>query len=247
MPEEKTIYFISDLHLGFPDEESSRQREKKIVQWLTQIQANCDELFLVGDVFDFWHEWKYVVPKGYNRFLGKLAEFTDAGITVHFFTGNHDIWAYDYLSSEIGLKIHKTALKMERQSRQIYIAHGDGLGPGDWNYKLLKKIFTSSMLQWLFARLHPNFAMSFGLSWSRSSRNREKYLPFLEENEWLIQHSRAVLLSEHFDYFIYGHRHVPSFYTLNEKSVYINLGQWINQFHFGLMQNGKITLEKAEI
>jgi UDP-2,3-diacylglucosamine hydrolase len=243
---DKKIYFISDLHLGYPTDAMSREREKKIVQWLKSIQADCGELFLVGDIFDFWHEWRYVVPKGFVRFLATIAEFADSGIPVHFFTGNHDIWSYRYMKDEIGAEIYTHPQIFERQGKQLYIAHGDGLGPGDWSYRLLKSIFTNKILQFFFARLHPNASMWFGQKWSRGNRYREKLLPFLGENEWLIQYSRDYLTkNSKINYFIYGHRHVPSYYPLNEQSVYINLGQWINQFNYGVMADGEMQLLRA--
>jgi len=246
MPKDKKIYFISDLHLGYPNDKISLDREKQIVKWLESIKPDCEQLFLVGDVFDFWHEWKYVVPKGFTRFLAKIAEFTDAGIPVHFFTGNHDIWAYSYLSDELNVKIYREPQIFELKNKKLYIAHGDGLGPGDWQYRILKKIFTSKVLQWFFARIHPNLAMFFGISWSRSNKYREKQLPFQGENEWLIQYSREILKRDQsIDYLIYGHRHVPAFYGLENEAVYVNLGQWINQFNYGVLDEKELKLEKA--
>ena len=244
MPEKK-IFFISDLHLGYPNDTDSLEREKRIVAWLDSIKADCEELFLVGDIFDFWHEWRHVVPKGFTRFLGKIAEFTDAGISVIFFTGNHDIWAYNYLKDELNVKIYRKPQFVERQGVKLYIAHGDGIGPGDYSYRILKGIFSNKLLQWFFARLHPNLAMWFGITWSRSNRYREKHLPFLGEDEWLIQHSRNILKRNKIDYFVYGHRHVPSFYPLDDNSAYVNLGQWINQFNYGQLSEGKFELLKA--
>ena len=244
MPEKK-IFFISDLHLGYPNDKESLESEKRIVAWLDSIKADCEELFLVGDIFDFWHEWRHVVPKGFTRFLGKIAEFTDAGISVIFFTGNHDIWAYNYLKDELNVKIYRKPQFIERQGVKLYIAHGDGIGPGDYSYRILKGIFSNKLLQWFFARLHPNLAMWFGITWSRSNRYREKHLPFLGEDEWLIKHSRNILKRNKIDYFVYGHRHVPSFYPLDDNSAYVNLGQWINQFNYGQLSEGKFELLKA--
>ncbi len=242
----KNIYFISDLHLGYPDDETSRKREKKIVGWLESIKNDCEQLFLVGDVFDFWHEWKYVIPKGFTRFLGKLAEFSDSGIPIHFFTGNHDIWTYSYLKDELNIQIYRKPELFEFSGKKFYIAHGDGLGPFDWQYKILKKIFTSRFLQWCFARLHPNFSMFFGLGWSRANKYREKKLKFQAEKEWLLLYSRELLKQQpEINYFIYGHRHVPVFYPLNNEATFINLGQWISQFNYGIFDGQKMKLEKA--
>ena len=158
----KKIYFASDFHLGAPNYKDSISREKKIVEWLSEIQVDASELYLVGDVFDFWFEWKHAVPKGYVRILGKLAEMCDQGIPIHFFTGNHDLWTFGYLEKEIGLKIHREPVEVNLQNKLFYIGHGDGLGIGDAKYKVPKKVFTNKTCQWLFSRLHPNF--SFGLA-----------------------------------------------------------------------------------
>ena len=164
------IYFASDFHLGIPDYKSSLIREKKLVNWLDMISGNADEIFLMGDIFDFWFEYKTVVPKGFVRLLGKLAELTDSGIKIYIIKGNHDMWMYDYLPREVGINILDDKVILEEDGKKIFLAHGDGLGPGDTGYKLIKKVFTSAICQWLFARLHPNFGIGFAHFWSRKSR-----------------------------------------------------------------------------
>lgn len=236
-------YFLSDIHLGLPNPEKSREREKKLVQFLSEIQSRAKAIYFVGDIFDFWWEYKKVVPKGYVRFLGKIAEITDAGIPVHFFTGNHDIWIKDYLVKEIGVIVHHAELKTEIDGKSFYIAHGDGLGPGDFQYKMLKKIFTSKFLQWCFTRLHPNTALGFGHLWSNNRRKKEKYIKFFgEDKEYLMLFTKSVLQKEHFDYFLYGHRHLPMIYKISEKSDYINTGDWIYSFTFARFDGENLNL-----
>lgn len=229
----KKIYFASDFHLGAPGYKKSREREKLIVNWLDTIQKDAHEIYLVGDLFDFWFEYKHTAPKGYIRFLGKIAEMTDAGISVHFFTGNHDMWMFDYLSNEIGVSIHRSSITRTWNDKKFFIGHGDGLGPGDKFYKFLKLFFNSKICQWLFARIHPNIGMAIGNYWSGKSRisNNEKGEEFLgNKKEWLYIYSEQILEKEHFDFFIFGHRHLLLDLNIAEKkSRYINLGEWFSE------------------
>ncbi|HKL37312.1 MAG TPA: UDP-2,3-diacylglucosamine diphosphatase [Bacteroidales bacterium] len=231
----KKIYFASDFHLGAPGRAESLQREKLLVKWLNEIQPQAEALYLLGDIFDFWFEYKKAVPKGFVRFLGKMAEFCDQGIPVHFFTGNHDLWIFDYLPREVGFIIHREPLAVRLGERHFYMAHGDGLGHGDGRYRLLKKVFTNPLAQWLFGRLHPNLGISLAHSWSLSSRNvHQEPEEFRgEQKEMLVQHARQMLEKDHFDYLIFGHRHVAVDYPLNEHSRYINLGDWIDHYTYG--------------
>jgi len=241
----KSIYFASDFHLGAPSAEKSLIREKRILKWLSEIEKDADEIFLVGDIFDFWFEYKRAVPKGFTRLLGKLAELSDRGIKLHLFTGNHDMWMFDYVPNEIGAKLYREPIQIERQGKQLFVGHGDGLGPGDQGYKLLKKIFSNNLCQWLFARLHPNFGIWLANYFSRSSRAKTgnddaKFLG--EENEWLAIYSKEQLEKRHFDYLIFGHRHLPLHISLTDKSSYINLGDWITHFTYARMTNGSLEL-----
>jgi UDP-2,3-diacylglucosamine hydrolase len=178
----ENIYFASDFHLGSPNLEESHKREKLIVSWLTSIEKDAKAIYLVGDIFDFWFEYKKVIPKGFVRLLGKLAELTDKEIAVHLFVGNHDLWMQNYLTEEVGVTIHHKPIVVEEQKKKLFIGHGDGLGSGDYFYKLLKQFFTSKVCQFLFARLHPNFSLSLAHTWSKSSRKSSE-VPLLQKRK----------------------------------------------------------------
>lgn len=241
----KKIYFASDFHLGAPDRKESLVREKKIVQWLENARIDAEEIYLVGDIFDFWFEYKTVVPRGYTRLLGKISEITDSGIPVHVFTGNHDMWIFDYLPQECGVTLHREPIVREWNGKKIMIGHGDGLGPGDQGYKFIKKVFANRVCQWLFARLHPNFGIWLATSLSGYSRTTtgDKDRKFLgEENEWLIVYCKEVLRKSHFDYFIFGHRHLPLDFKLNENSRYINLGEWLHSESYAVWDGHEFKL-----
>ncbi|MDQ3048477.1 MAG: UDP-2,3-diacylglucosamine diphosphatase [Bacteroidota bacterium] len=242
----KKIYFASDFHLGVPSYEKSLEREKRIVKWLDEIKSHAAEIYLMGDVFDFWFEYRQTAPKGFIRLLGKIAEITDSGIPVTLFTGNHDMWMFDYLPKEIGVTIHRGPITKTYNNKKFYLGHGDGLGPGDNGYKFIKKVFASPFCQWLFARLHPNFGMGMAHYWSHTSRasNGTKDETFHgEEKEWLAIYSKEILQKEHFDYFIFGHRHLPMDIKLNDKSRYINLGEWINYDSYAVFDGENLELK----
>ncbi|MCB0429517.1 MAG: UDP-2,3-diacylglucosamine diphosphatase [Flavobacteriales bacterium] len=244
MPETGNIFFISDLHLGVPDHAGSLEREKKVVAWLDAIKSNCKTLYLLGDVFDFWFEYKTAVPRGFVRLLGKLAELRDAGTQIHFFTGNHDMWAFDYLEKEIGVIIHRHPVQVEMGGKKFYLAHGDGIGPGDHKYKMLKKIFASKLCQWLFARLHPNLGIGIAQYFSRRSRLSTEDEVFYGDKEWQVIHSREVLKKEHIDYFIYGHRHLANDIELENGARFINLGDWISLYTYAEFNGSELVLKK---
>ena len=237
------IYFLSDFHLGAPDYEKSLEREKKIVKFLDSIKSKATEIYLLGDVFDFWFEYGKAVPKGYVRLLGKLAELSDAGIKLHYFTGNHDMWVFGYLEKELGAKIYHKPISLEINGKKFFLAHGDGLGPADLGYKFIKGVFASKVCQWLFARLHPNFGIWLGDFWSGKSRIATTDLHFHGEKEWLVVYAKEVLKNEHYDYFVFGHRHIPIDYTLSEKSRYINLGEWITHFSYAVFDGNNLELK----
>ena len=242
----KKIYFLSDFHLGAPNQTESLLREKKIVSFLESIKHTASEIFIVGDMFDFWYEYRHVVPKGYVRIFGKLAELTDLGVFIHFFVGNHDMWMSGYFEKELNIPVYFEPKKFEWNGKKFFIGHGDGLGPGDHGYKFLKSIFRNRICQWFFGLLPPAMAIGTANYFSHKSRQNtnEDELQFLgEDKEWLIIFSREMLAKEHVDYFIFGHRHVPILYKLNDKSSYINLGDWITNFTYAEFDGNAVTLK----
>jgi UDP-2,3-diacylglucosamine hydrolase len=214
--------------------------------WLSEIGKDAHTVFLMGDIFDFWFEYKKVVPRGHTRVLGRIAELTDKGIPVHFFTGNHDIWVFDYLPFETGVILHRDFYKTELLGHKFFLAHGDGLDIDDKGYLMLKKIFTNPILQWLFARLHPNFAFELAHRWSKSSRLGKKPggPEFVAEKEGMYKYALSVLEKEHFDYFVFGHRHRLVNLEMSEKSRFILLGDWISTFSYGVFDGEKFELQK---
>ncbi|HUH47996.1 MAG TPA: UDP-2,3-diacylglucosamine diphosphatase [Arenibacter sp.] len=247
VPEGKNIYFSSDHHLGAPTKESSIPREKKFVAWLDRIKQDAAAIFLLGDLFDFWFEYKTVVPKGFTRTLGKLAEISDSGIPIYYFVGNHDLWMNGYFEEELNIPVFHKPQKFQINGQLFLIGHGDGLGPGDKGYKRMKKVFTNPFSKWLYNWLHPDFGVKLAqyLSVKNKMISGEEDVKFLgEDNEWLVHYCKRKLEKQHYDYFIFGHRHLPLEITLNEKSTYVNLGDWITHFTYGVYNGKKLTLEK---
>jgi UDP-2,3-diacylglucosamine hydrolase len=246
----KKVYFASDFHLGIPDYESSLKREKQLVEWLDHTKQDAAEIFLMGDVFDFWFEYKTVVPKGFIRLFGKLAEITDEGIPVHLFTGNHDIWAFRYLSKEMNIQLHRQPETREIMGRTFYLAHGDGLGPGDNGYKFLKKVFSSRFNQFLFRWLHPDIGAKMGLYFSGKSRlanmvkeNKPENLNRIED-EMLYKYASGLLNSgTNVDFFVFGHRHRPVDIELKSDCRLIILGDWLTHFTYAEFDGNKLNLK----
>jgi UDP-2,3-diacylglucosamine hydrolase len=234
-PQGKYHYFASDFHLGAPSYVTSLEREKRIVSWLSEIEKDAAAIYLVGDIFDFWFEYKHAIPKGFIRLQGKIIELTESGIPVHFFLGNHDMWMFDYFTKELGVTIHADEIELEINNKKLYVAHGDGLGPGDKGYKLIKRIFRNRFCQWAFARLHPNFGIPLASYFSKTSRNssgnEDKILHSLDK-EWLYQFSISAQKEKHRDYYIFGHRHLPLKFEIG-NTTYFNLGEWLNFCTFG--------------
>ncbi len=240
------IYFVSDAHLGIPNYKQSLEREKKLVAFLEAARLDATEIFLLGDIFDFWFEYKTVVPKGFVRLLGKIAEITDSGIPVHYFTGNHDMWIFDYFSKELGVIMHKKPLEYEIDGKLFLIAHGDGLGPGDYGYKTIKAVFSSRLSQKMFSWFHPGFGTRLALFFSKRSRlaNGKKDEIFLgEEKERLIQYCKEKLKEKPFEYFIFGHRHLPLDIPVGANARYINTGEWVQSFSYAVYDGEKVTLK----
>ena len=245
LPEGKKIYFASDNHLGAPTPEESAPRERIFVQWLDHIKEDVGVLFLLGDLFDFWFEYKTVVPKGFVRVLGKLAELADAGVPIHFFIGNHDLWMLDYLDKEIGIKLHYVPEEFTFNGKSFFIGHGDGLGPNDIGYKRMKRIFKNSFFQWCFRWLHPDLGMRLGhyLSVKNKLISGDEDAIFLgEENEWLAQYARRKNQEKVRDFYIFGHRHIPLDIPI-EQARYINLGDWISHYTYAVFDGKALELK----
>nr|WP_230080220.1 MULTISPECIES: UDP-2,3-diacylglucosamine diphosphatase [Winogradskyella] len=244
--EGKKIYFSSDNHLGAPTSEDSRPREKKFVAWLDEVKHDAAAIFLLGDLFDFWFEYKTVVPKGFTRTLGKLAEIADSGIPIYFFVGNHDLWMKDYFKTELGIPVYHEPKEFIFNDTTVFIGHGDGLGPGDKGYKRMKKVFTSPFFQWLFKWMHPDIGVKIGQYMSVKNKmiSGDDDAKFLgEDNEWLVAYCKRKLEDKHRDYFVFGHRHLPLEIDLNETSKYINLGDWIQYYTYGVFDGENFELK----
>ena len=278
LQKDKKIYFASDFHLGYPDHQTSLARERKVVAWLDSIKNDSQIIFLVGDIFDFWFEYKNVVPKGFVRLLGKLAELSDLGIEIIVFAGNHDIWMFDYFTKELGIKVYREFQEYSVGSNQLavgsqsqneslttnnqppsnasrittfYVVHGDGLGPGDFGYKYLKKVFESKLSQWAFGWIHPHAGMTLATWWSGSRKDEERIkreLQFRGDNEWLWSFAKGQEALEHHDFYIFGHRHLLLDLPVSESSRYINLGQWAyddeNSYHFAVFDGEELAVKK---
>lgn len=229
MKEKGKIYFASDFHLGLPAGSPPLEREKRVVKWLNSISQNAKEIYLLGDIFDFWWEYKLVIPRGFTRFLGTLSAMTDSGIPIHFFTGNHDMWVGDYLSSECGLTIHTSPVTVTYNDISFHLAHGEGLGTKDTKYRVLLSIFRNKPLRSMYSALHPSIGVGIGLRWSLNSRlGKGITREFLgEAKEDLIRYAKSVIEKEKTDYFIFGHRHLAMTFKLKEGSEIVFLGDWI--------------------
>lgn len=240
------IYFASDQHFGAPTRDQSKIREQKFVAWLDTIKVDAKELFLLGDLFDFWFEYKSAVPKGFVRVLGKLAELSDSGIKIHFFVGNHDLWMDDYFETELNIPTYYKPTEFILNNKTFLIGHGDGLGPGDKGYKRMKKVFTNSFSKWLYRWLHPDIGIKLAqyLSVKNKLISGEEDVKFLgDENEWLVQYSKLKLTQKHYDYFVFGHRHLPLKIELSPQSKYINTGDWISHFTYAIFDGDQMVLK----
>ena len=249
IPSGKKIYFSSDNHLGAPNAEESKLREKKFVRWLNEIESDAAAIFLLGDLFDFWFEYKHVVPKGFVRVFGKLAELSDSGIPIYFFVGNHDLWMQDYFEKELNIPVCHQPKTFSFNNKKFFIGHGDGLGPGDKGYKRIKKVFTNSFAKWLYRWFHPDIGVPLAkhLSVKNKMISGDEDEQFLgKDNEWLAQYANRKLESEYFDYFVFGHRHLPMEVELNKDSTYYNLGDWISHYTYGVFDGEKFELKEFD-
>ncbi len=242
------IYFASDFHLGIPDRERSLERERLLVVWLEQVKQDATAIYLMGDLFDFWFEYKTVIPKGYARLFGKLVEITDSGIEVHLFRGNHDLWAFDYLQTELGVILHRQGVITTLGNRKFFLSHGDGLGPGDNGYKFIKKVFENQVNQWLYRWIHPDVGTRLGSYFSRRSRltkmlteGQKLQRRNATEKEPMIIFSREMAANDpSIDYFIFGHVHFPEIYKLTDKAYCVILGDWVTRFTYAQF-NGEVV------
>jgi UDP-2,3-diacylglucosamine hydrolase len=244
-----SVFFASDFHLGIPAAKPSPEREKMIVQWLNQTAQVARAYYLLGDLFDFWFEYKKTVPKGYVRLLGKLAEISDSGTDLHIFSGNHDLWMQGYFKDELGAQVHTHPLEIDLDGKKFYLAHGDGIGPGDTGYKAMKKLFTNPVARFFFRWIHPDAGIPlarFFSARSRASGLEPADAQINPEEEAQVIHSKEMLNIKHIDYFIYGHRHIPYEYAVNENSTVLNLGDWMRHFTYAEWKNGQLKLKKFE-
>lgn len=242
---EKKVYFASDFHLGLASDGTSRDRERKICRWLNKIAEDAQSIYLLGDVFDVWFEYKKVVPRGYTRFLGTLAKIADSGISIDIFTGNHDLWMTDYFEQELGIPVRHKPLDLQINQQTFLIGHGDGLGPGDKGYKLLKKLLRNPMSQFIYRLLHPNLGIGVAQYFSqKGAKHGHDAEPFLgNDKEWLVSYSKHKLIKKHYDYFIFGHRHLALDIEVGPHSRYINLGDWIQYFSYAVYDGKDLTLK----
>jgi len=247
LPPGQKVYFASDFHLGAPDAATSRARERRLVRWLEMAAQDAAAIYLLGDVFDFWFEYRHAIPKGFVRLQGKLAELTDGGLPITLFTGNHDMWMFGYFTQELGIPILRHPVSQRLGAHSFHLGHGDGLGPGDFAYKnILKPVFGSPFTQWLFARLHPDLGIGLANRWSRSSRlqNGAADARYFGEDEWLLQYCRELEARQHHDYYVFGHRHLPLDVAVGPGSRYLNLGEWVNYCSYAVYDGNQTVLRE---
>ena len=247
LPNNKKVYFASDQHFGAPTAELSFPREQKFVAWLDEVKKDAEAIFLLGDLFDFWFEYKTVVPKGFVRVLGKLAEIRDSGIPIYFFVGNHDLWMDDYFQKEFNIAVFHDNQEYTFSDKTFLIGHGDGKGPSDLGYKRMKKVFTNPFFKWLFRWLHPDIGVRIAqyLSVKNKLISGDDDVTFRgEHNEWLILYAKRKLETKHYNYLIFGHRHLPMKVTVGENAEYVNLGDWITYFTYGVFDGENFEIKK---
>ncbi len=246
IPQGKKIYFSSDNHLGAPTKKESLPREKKFVKWLDEVKEDAAAIFLLGDLFDFWFEYKTVVPKGFVRVLGKLAEISDSGIPIYFFVGNHDLWMRDYFETELNITTYRDNKEFVFNNKVFLVGHGDGKGPSDKGYKRMKKVFANPFSKWLYRWLHPDIGVRLAkhLSVKNKLISGEEDKEFLgKEKEWLSLYAKRKLEAKHYDFFVFGHRHLPMEINISKNSTYFNIGDWINHYTYGVFDGDKFELK----
>jgi UDP-2,3-diacylglucosamine hydrolase len=250
LPSAKKVYFISDLHFGAPSDSSSLERERKVCRWLDFVSSDAAAIFFLGDIFDFWFEYKHVIPKGYTRFLGKVVQLRDEGLPIFFFVGNHDLWMGDYFTKELDVPIIRKPVSFVSNEVKIYCGHGDGLGPGDYGYKRLKKVFTNPFINGLFRFLHPDVGIGFANAWSRTSRihHAKKGYPknIIPEKEILLSYAKSINQVDPHKYYVFGHRHLPLELSIEEGSTYFNTGEWVTKFTYACFNGEHMQLLRFE-
>lgn len=245
-------YFISDLHLGAPYFPDSREAECRVVKFLNSIKRDADEIFLLGDILDYWYEYKYVVPKGFVRFFGKLAELADIGVKITWLIGNHDIWLFDYLPSEIGITVVDGPIVTNIKGHRFLLSHGDGLGKTPVKFKFLRTLFRNKFCQWLYAGIHPRWTIPFAQGWSRHSRSEGMKKPQEADGEMvenLKRYAQGVAdANPRIEYFVFGHLHIPVDDTLEGGARFMVLGDWISHFTFATFdKNSGLILHTASL
>ncbi len=242
----KKIYFASDFHLGAHALDSSLVRERKLVEWLEQIQVDAAHIFLLGDLFDFWYEYRTAVPKGFVRFFGKLAQLADAGVPITIYTGNHDMWMFDYFQKEFGINVLRKPQSYLIGQTRFHLGHGDGLGNGDYKYKVLKQIFENDILRWLFRWVHPDLGIWLAHTWAKSSRRRSKKIDEsfkAREKEWIWQYCHQIEQKQHHEHYVFGHRHLPLDLEVAQGSRYLNLGEWLTHYTYAVFDGNSLTMK----
>ena len=233
-------YFISDAHLGLGTKEEERAKEQRLIGFLDTILKDASQLFIVGDLFDAWFEYRTVIPKGFHRLLTKLNDLTKRNITVHYLAGNHDYWIRDYFRDELGIKTYHDAFEITIDGKRIFIHHGDGLAGNDTGYKILKKILRNPLNIWLYSWLHPDIGIALARSSSKKSRHYTSTKQYGEEDGMIALATRKI--EQGFDIVMMGHRHEPVCKQIG-KGTYINLGDWITHNTYAEMEHGRVELK----
>lgn len=246
MTQNSKIYFASDQHFGAPTPELSFPREQKFVAWLDEVKQDAEAIFLLGDLFDFWFEYKTVVPKGFTRLLGKLAELSDAGIRLHIFHGNHDLWQFGYLEQELGCKVYSKPITITLNNQVFHIAHGDGLGPAQRWFKFILSVYRNRFFQRVFAFFHPNIGIGIANWFSANSKKHtftENAVYYGDDKEHLMLYAKYILAHTAVNYFVFGHRHLPMQKNITPQSQFINLGDWMGYNTYAVFDGNTLSLK----
>ncbi len=250
MAERNLTYFIADVHLGLRVG-NWEEREAEFAKFLLSLPKNTKTLYLLGDIFDFWYEYKYVIPRGYTRTLGALATLRDSGVEIFLFKGNHDVWTYNYFEQELGMTPLEQPSVVEIDNKTFCLGHGDGLGKTPFGFRAIRTVFHSKFLQFLFSTIHPRWAFALGHSWSKHSRlaktdngKGERYL-FKGEGEPLFIFAEEFARTRHIDYFIFGHFHTPTLLKLPSGAEFHILGEWIHSCQYLIWDGTSLKPERG--